>query len=75
MKKPRKAKLAELREGRPSLSYGQPAEWLIAAVGQEAADAAILFNAEAVELVTEGVTVRLAEKPRDVREYRREGQR
>ena len=64
MKKRRKAKLAELRPGRPILSYGHPAEWLIAAVGQEAADAAVLFDAPAVELVTEGVTVRLAETVR-----------
>jgi hypothetical protein len=61
MKKRRKARLAELREGRPTLNNGHPAEWLIAAVGQEAADAAVLFDAPAVELVTEGVTVRLAE--------------
>ena len=64
MKKRRKARLAELRTGRPILSYGHPAEWLIAAVGQEAADAAVLFDAPAVELVTEGVTVRLAETVR-----------
>ena len=64
MKKPRKARLAELREGRPILKYGKPAEWLVAAVGQEAADAAVLFDAAAVELVTEGVTVRLAETAR-----------
>jgi hypothetical protein len=59
--KKRKMRLAELRTGRPILSYGHPAEWLIEAVGQEAADAAVLFDAPAVELVTEGVTVRLAE--------------
>jgi hypothetical protein len=64
MKKTRKAKLAELREGRPSLNYGQPAKWLVEAIGQDVADAAILFDAEAVELVTEGVTVRLAEVAR-----------
>ena len=46
------------------MSCGHPAEWLIAAVGQEAADAAVLFDAPAVELVTEGVTVRLAERMR-----------
>jgi hypothetical protein len=63
MKKPRKATLAELREGRPILSYGNPAEWLVAAVGQEAAEAAVLFGAEAVEL-SEGVTIRLLERPR-----------
>jgi hypothetical protein len=62
--KKRRIKLAELRTGRPILSYGHPAEWLIAAVGQEAADAAVLFDARAVELVTEGVTVRLAETVR-----------
>lgn len=62
MKKTRKSKLAELREGRPILNYGQPAKWLVMAVGQEAADAAILFDAPAVEM--EGVTVRLAETVR-----------
>jgi hypothetical protein len=62
MKKPRKAKLAELREGRPTLSNGQPAEWLVAAVGQAAADAAILFAAPAVEMA--GVTLRLGETAR-----------
>ena len=64
MKKRRKARLAELREGRPILNNGQPANWLVEAVGQEAADAAVLFDALAVELVTEGVTVRLAERMR-----------
>ena len=59
MKKPRKAKLAELREGRPTLNNGQPAEWMVAAVGQAAADAAILFAAGAVEMA--GVTLRLNE--------------
>ncbi len=63
MKKPRKSALAELREGRPILSYGQPAEWLVEAVGQEAADAAVLFGAEAIEL-SEGLTIRLLERPR-----------
>jgi hypothetical protein len=62
MKKPRKAKLAELREGRPTLSNGQPAEWLISAVGQDVADAAILFAAGAVEMA--GVTLRLGEAAR-----------
>jgi hypothetical protein len=61
MKKTRKSKLAELREGRPTLNNGQPAKWLVAAVGQVVADAAILFDAPAVELVEEGVTLRLAE--------------
>jgi hypothetical protein len=62
MKKPRKAKLAELREGRPILNDGQPAKWLIEAIGQEAADAAVLFDAATVELWPEGVTVRLVER-------------
>ena len=66
MKKRRKSKLAELREGRPILNNGQPAKWLVEAVGQEAADAAVLFDAPAVELVTEGVTLRLAEGQRRV---------
>jgi hypothetical protein len=59
MKKPRKSKLAELREGRPTLNNGQPAEWMVAAVGQDVADAAILFAAGAVEMA--GVTLRLNE--------------
>jgi hypothetical protein len=59
MKKTRKAKLVELREGRPTLNNGQPAEWLVAAVGQDVADAAILFAAGAVEMA--GVTLRLNE--------------
>jgi hypothetical protein len=59
MKKTRKAKLAELREGRPILNNGQPAEWLVQAIGQEAADAALLFAARAVEMA--GVTLRLNE--------------
>ena len=59
--KKRKMRLAELRSGLPVLNNGHPAKWLIAAVGQEAADAAVLFEAGAVELVTEGVVVRLAE--------------
>ena len=57
MKKTRKAKLIELREGRPTLSNGQPAEWMVAAVGQDVADAAVLFAAEAIEM--DGVTLRL----------------
>jgi len=64
MKKRRKSKLAELREGRPILNNGQPAKWLIEAIGQDAADAAVLFDAPAVELEPEGVTVRLAEAVR-----------
>ena len=59
MKKTRKAKLAELREGRPTLNNGQPAKWLVAAVGQQAADAAVLFAAAAIEMA--GVTLRLNE--------------
>jgi hypothetical protein len=62
MKKTRKAKLAELREGRPTLNNGQPAEWLVAAVGQDVAEAAVLFAAAAVEMA--GVTLRLAESAR-----------
>jgi hypothetical protein len=60
MKKTRKAKLAELREGRPTLNSGQPAEWLIAAVGQDVAEVAVLFAAAAVEMA--GVTLRLNER-------------
>jgi hypothetical protein len=59
--KKRKMRLAELRTGRPILSYGQPAEWLIAAVGQEAADAAVLFEAKSVETWPDGVVLRLVE--------------
>jgi hypothetical protein len=62
MKKTRKAKLAELREGRPTLSNGKPADWLVAAVGQDVADAAVLFAAAAIEMA--GVTLRLAETAR-----------
>ncbi len=43
------------------MSYGHPAEWLIAAVGQEAADAAVLFEAKSVETWPDGVVLRLAE--------------
>jgi hypothetical protein len=64
MKKTRKAKLAELREGRPTPNNGQPAEWLIAAVGQEAAEAAVLFEAKSVETWPDGVVLRLAEMAR-----------
>jgi hypothetical protein len=59
--KKRKMRLAELRTGRPILSYGHPAEWLIEAVGQEAADAAVLFEAKSVETWPDGVVLRLAE--------------
>jgi hypothetical protein len=62
MKKTRKAKLAELREGRPTLNNGQPAEWLVAAVGQDVAEAAVLFAAGCIE--ADGVTLRLAETRR-----------
>jgi hypothetical protein len=59
--KKRKIKLAELRSGQPVLNNGHPAKWLVEAVGQEAATAAVLFNAQSVELMPEGVVVRLAE--------------
>jgi hypothetical protein len=59
MKKTRKAKLAELREGRPTLNNGKTAEWLVAAVGQDVAEAAVLFAAAAIEMA--GVTLRLNE--------------
>jgi hypothetical protein len=59
--KKRKMRLAELRTGRPILSHGHPAEWLIAAVGQEAADAAVLFEAKSVETWPDGVVLRLAD--------------
>jgi hypothetical protein len=62
MKKRRKSKLAELREGRPILNNGQPAKWLVAAIGQEAAEAAVLFDAPAVELWPEGAVIRLTER-------------
>jgi hypothetical protein len=61
MKKRRKAKLAELREGRPTLNNGLPAEWLVQAVGQEAATAAVLFEAKSVETWPDGVVLRLVE--------------
>ena len=59
--KKKRLRLAELRTGLPVLNSGQPAKWLVEAVGQEAADAAVLFEAPSVEMVTEGVVVRLAE--------------
>ena len=43
------------------MSYDHPAEWLIAAVGQEAADAAVLFEAKSVETWPDGAVLRLAE--------------
>lgn len=61
MKKRRKSKLAELRSGLPVLNNGHPAAWLVEAVGQEAADAATLFDALTVELQPEGVVVRLGD--------------
>ena len=54
-------RLAELRSGRPVLNNGHPAEWLVEAVGQEAADAAVLFEAKTVEIWPDGVVVRLVE--------------
>jgi hypothetical protein len=62
MKKPRKARLAELREGRPILSDAEPPAWLTLAVGPDVALAAEMFEAAAVEL-SEGVTIRLTERP------------
>jgi hypothetical protein len=64
MKKQRKSTLAELREGRPTLNNGQPAKWLVEAVGRDVADAAVLFDALAIELEPEGVTLRLVETAR-----------
>jgi hypothetical protein len=43
------------------LSYGQPANWLIEAVGHDVAHAAELFDAPTVELLPEGVTIRLTD--------------
>jgi len=62
MKKPRKARLAELREGRPTMSDAEPPAWLTLAVGPDVALAAELFEAAAIEL-SEGVTIRLTERP------------
>ena len=62
--KKRKMRLAELRSGLPVLNNGHPAEWLVEAVGQEAADAAVLFEAKTVEIWPDGVVVRLAEEAR-----------
>ena len=58
-KKKGRLTLTGLRQGFPALNNGHPAGWLVEAVGQEAADAATLFDAEMVELVDEGVVVRL----------------
>jgi hypothetical protein len=62
--KKRRLKLAELRSGQPVLNNGHPAEWLVQAVGQEAADAAVLFEAKTVEIWPDGVVVRLADEAR-----------
>jgi hypothetical protein len=62
--KKRRIKLAELRSGLPVLNNGHPAEWLVQAVGTEAAHAAVLFDAPAVELLPEGVVIRLNEARR-----------
>lgn len=60
MKKPKRIKLAELRSGQKPLNNGQPPGWLIEAVGEGVAHAAILFDAPAIEM-SEGVTIRLKE--------------
>jgi hypothetical protein len=62
--KKRKSKLAELRTGQPTLNNGQPAEWLINAVGQDVAHAAILFGAPTIEMLPEGTLIRLQEAGR-----------
>jgi len=59
--KKHKIRLAELRTGQPVLNNGHPAKWLVEAVGQEAATAAVLFDAQSVEMMPEGVVVRLGE--------------
>ena len=59
--KKRKLKLAELRAGVPSLNNGRPSAWLVEAVGQEAADAATLFDALWIDLEPEGTRIRLRE--------------
>lgn len=60
--KKRKSRLAELRSGQAELPNKAPSNWLIEAVGQSAAWAAALFGADHVELVTEGVVLRIKEK-------------
>jgi len=65
--KKRKMRLAELRSGLPVLNNGHPAEWLVQAVGQEAADAAVLFEAKSVETWPDGVVVRLTDDLRALR--------
>ena len=62
--KKQKIRLAELRTGLPVLNNGQPAKWLVQAVGQEAADAAVLFEAKTVEIWPDGVVLRLADEAR-----------
>ena len=52
--------MAELRSGLPVLNNGHPAAWLVSAVGQEAADAAMLFDAQTIELQPERVVLRLS---------------
>jgi hypothetical protein len=62
--KKRKRTLAELRTGQPTLNNGQPAQWLINIVGQEASHIAVLFDAPSVELLPEGTLIRLQEANR-----------
>jgi hypothetical protein len=59
--KKRKMRLAELRSGQKPLNYGQPPKWLVEAVGQDMADAAVLFDALSIEMQPEGVTLRLGD--------------
>lgn len=59
MKKRQRISLAELRSGQPVLSNGHPAKWLVEAVGQEVAEAAVLFDALTIDLEPEAVRVRL----------------
>ena len=63
MKKRQRKALAELREGRPTLNNAEPPAWLTLAVGPDVALAAEMFEAAAVEM-SEGVTIRLTERPR-----------
>jgi hypothetical protein len=62
--KKKKSTLAELRNGQPTLNNGHPAEWLVNAVGQTAADAAMLFDAPAIEMLPDGAVIRLQEATR-----------
>lgn len=73
MKKRQRISLAELRSGLPVLNNGHPAEWLVGAVGQEVADAAVLFEAQTIDLEPEMVRLRLSEDLRALRA--REGAR